>query len=440
MDTDIDQIYDFVKYRFKTLAFQSWISEFDIRLLSGPSDEGTLQRLIGQGYTRAKAMEIAMRQDKNLANSNLLLERMHNDANPAFRQKVEAMYLWINAFYKNKDVPFLQKTAKQFIKLNDNYMKAGNGSRYGIALYGLLSEIGAVEDADAVLNKTISDAERYLVDTAYNSDMYVAKRAKTSLKEILMVGYYIKYQQTKLTDSARALTYLAKAALYSPLNFDEKSNVISGDRAVFLSCDIRSNASYRKEYIQKLFAGGGTEEAMKLFASNITEDLGSLGEMQKIYKQYFPDKIFGDFVKDKIIVNWTDAPAFAAKDVNGKAYKLSDYKGKWLLLDFWGTWWPPCRAEMPEIEKFNQALSAGKHPGIVMLGMADDDEKALNRYLKDYKPTLTSVLAEEVAYKYGINAFPTKCIIAPNGKMIKLTYGVDWVDVVTKLNELYAAN
>jgi thiol-disulfide isomerase/thioredoxin len=49
------------------------------------------------------------------------------------------------------------------------------------------------------------------------------------------------------------------------------------------------------------------------------------------------------------------APALTLKDLRGRGFRLSDYKGKILLLNFWATWCPPCRAEMPELVKMQRA-------------------------------------------------------------------------------------
>jgi thiol-disulfide isomerase/thioredoxin len=48
------------------------------------------------------------------------------------------------------------------------------------------------------------------------------------------------------------------------------------------------------------------------------------------------------------------APQFALKDLNGRIVRLSDYKGKVVLINFWATWCPPCRAEMPDLVRFQR--------------------------------------------------------------------------------------
>ena len=52
------------------------------------------------------------------------------------------------------------------------------------------------------------------------------------------------------------------------------------------------------------------------------------------------------------------APALVLKDVRGRALRLSDYKGKVVLLNFWATWCPPCRAEMPDLIKMQRVYQS----------------------------------------------------------------------------------
>jgi cytochrome c biogenesis protein CcmG/thiol:disulfide interchange protein DsbE len=63
------------------------------------------------------------------------------------------------------------------------------------------------------------------------------------------------------------------------------------------------------------------------------------------------------------------APDFVLKDLQGKDLKLADYKGKVLVLNFWATWCPPCRAEIPD---FVEAYAANKDKGLEILGVSVD--------------------------------------------------------------------
>jgi len=63
------------------------------------------------------------------------------------------------------------------------------------------------------------------------------------------------------------------------------------------------------------------------------------------------------------------APDFVLKDLQGKDVKLADYKGKVLILNFWATWCPPCRAEIPD---FVESYAANKNKGLEILGLSVD--------------------------------------------------------------------
>lgn len=76
------------------------------------------------------------------------------------------------------------------------------------------------------------------------------------------------------------------------------------------------------------------------------------------------------------------APAFTAKDINGKEISLSDYQGKVMLLDFWASWCVPCREEFPFLVKFYRDHQ--KEDFTVLAVNIDDREENMRRFLADY--------------------------------------------------------
>lgn len=118
-----------------------------------------------------------------------------------------------------------------------------------------------------------------------------------------------------------------------------------------------------------------------------------------------------------------DAPHFELKDNNGKVVSLSDFEGKIIVLDFWGTWCPPCLNEIPKLKSFYEK----NKKDIVLIGIACNEEKDVwNAAIKNYGlewPQLINSDKNDIAVMYGINTYPTKIVIDRNLKVVKRFVG-----------------
>src|SRR5581483_6919273 len=105
-------------------------------------------------------------------------------------------------------------------------------------------------------------------------------------------------------------------------------------------------------------------------------------------------------------------------DIDGKTVKLSDYKGKVVLLDFWATWCPPCRKEIPG---FIELYNAYKSRGFVVVGISMDDEPAaVKPYVQQIKmnyPVLLGAGRDDLTAAYGELPLPTSFVIARDGRV-----------------------
>ncbi|MFA5388562.1 MAG: TlpA disulfide reductase family protein [Candidatus Omnitrophota bacterium] len=127
------------------------------------------------------------------------------------------------------------------------------------------------------------------------------------------------------------------------------------------------------------------------------------------------------------------APEFSLKDINGKQVSLSDFKGKVLIIDFWATWCPPCKQEVPHfIELYDQY----KDKGLEIIGIALDwqGEKVVPKFVSEYKINYPVVLGnDEVSGLYGgIAAIPTTFLVDREGNIIKKYIGYNAKEVFEK--------
>ena len=118
------------------------------------------------------------------------------------------------------------------------------------------------------------------------------------------------------------------------------------------------------------------------------------------------------------------APAFAVKTLRGKSVSLAKFKGKIVLLDFGAVDCPPCRIEMPELEKFHKKY-AGK--GVVVLGLMEMNPKPgeVRKLFKKVGVTYPVAIdsGEKIGKRYGLEAHPTTVLIDRSGKVVKAESG-----------------
>ena len=121
------------------------------------------------------------------------------------------------------------------------------------------------------------------------------------------------------------------------------------------------------------------------------------------------------------------AKDFQLKTLDGKTVRLSDLKGKKVLLNFWATWCPPCREEMPELQKYYEELAEKNN--VVFLGVNITDQefgtKSVREFVDYYGLTFPILLDEtgDVSIDYEILSIPTTFIINEQGLIVKQING-----------------
>lgn len=122
---------------------------------------------------------------------------------------------------------------------------------------------------------------------------------------------------------------------------------------------------------------------------------------------------------------YPDAPDFELKDLEGNLVKLSDYRGKVVIIDFWATWCPPCRKGIPEFIALQSEYGEDK---LVILGVSVDqgDLSVVPEFAKNYGINYPVLYAnEDIQRKYGpIRSIPTAFIVDTTGKVRDLAVGL----------------
>jgi len=112
-------------------------------------------------------------------------------------------------------------------------------------------------------------------------------------------------------------------------------------------------------------------------------------------------------------------PDFSAKDISGRTVKLSELKGKVVLLDFWATWCPPCRVEVPHLLELQRKF---KGPDFVLISISlDRDLQAARQFVKDKAMDWVHIIdleaSQALATLYQVEYIPSTFIIGRKGKI-----------------------
>jgi peroxiredoxin len=113
------------------------------------------------------------------------------------------------------------------------------------------------------------------------------------------------------------------------------------------------------------------------------------------------------------------SPAFSLKNLAGETVKLSDLKGKIVLVDYWATWCAPCVATMPEMQKLHEKYAA---KGLTVLGVSIDEEgeKKVKPFIAKRKFSYPILLDDQNIWKgYNIKAIPALFLVDRDGQIVK---------------------
>ena len=281
------------------------------------------------------------------------------------------------------------------------------------------------------------------VGPALASVLLMAGSAQTSVKGFLLIGVYTLgfilpflaagIFTAKLLDlfqrHRNVVKYTVKAGgvlmiLMGLLMFTGKMNDITG----YLSA-VQGNTE-QESTVEEEISGengdtsedteGGAESRTENSGTEDTEAEGSSTEGSAPGSQSSDEEQASDDQEK------TAAYEFELTDQYGETHSLSDYKGKVIFLNFWGTWCPPCRAEMPDIQKLYEEYAVqGEDAEVVILGAAapgmgqEGSEEEIAQFMKENGytyPVLMDTDWEMFAW-YGITSFPTTFMIDKDGNI-----------------------
>lgn len=258
---------------------------------------------------------------------------------------------------------------------------------------------------------TIVSADKQLANAVVTAGP--AQQDWAAFDGALKTLYPVAGQLNEMYDASRkANGGKADSATEAKVSAGFKALDVKGDSIVKHYLTTKPNTVLEAYLVGRFHSGPGRDKEAK-------EWYDKMGPVAKA-------SLFGENIQSFLAVaaktaEGKTAPAFSMKDINGKMVSLADFKGKYVLIDFWASWCGPCRAENPNVVK---AFEAYKAKGFTILGVSLDDnaEKWKAAIDKDHLTwTHVSDLSgwkNPVAKLYGVSAVPTNFLVDPSGKII----------------------
>lgn len=144
--------------------------------------------------------------------------------------------------------------------------------------------------------------------------------------------------------------------------------------------------------------------------------------------------------QQKPAVEGNQAPDFTLNTLNGELVKLSDLKGQVVIVNFWATWCPPCREEIPSMMRLNAAM-AGKPFRMLCVSIDEGGKLAVEEFFRKSGFSLPVLMDADkrVGKLYGITGVPETFVIDRRGVILKKVVGaMEWdrPDVIAFLNDV----
>jgi len=374
--------------------------------------------------------------DENLKKENSfqrkILDSLLSDANKEISVSVLPISFLVKADDKIKYPAELIKLTESYRKtvLQESLLDKNNAELYGLILYQMLAKTnGNLPEADSLINKIINN-----LSLAYEKQKPKSNENKRAwLRYLLSYSHYLlAVKSEKENNLAQARSHYKSAYEFSPDEKDKNSSNAYFYEMNFLSPE-NPISDFSRYYLQIIKQNGEKEEALKIMCSMAVADPEFIPELREYFERNSKsNSSFAEFWNKELNSRIDTAPPINLVKLDGSRFTSNDYLGKWILIDFWGTWCTPCIKEMPKLQSFwNDASKLYNNEFVLLTVACRNTESEVKSFMLKNEYSFPAALAgDKIEKDYGIKSYPSKILITPQGKYLRIPWNEKWVDSI----------
>ncbi len=356
-----------------------------------------------------------------------IIARAMADTNTWLKQKLLPLHLLAQADQPVQNTATVIEAANRYIDLikESSSVYENKTIRYALSLYTRMLPHATMQAAADSLYTAIYCFLRDHQIIANENSTRDELTERAWLRYLFAATNFLRAQQT--TDIAEKETLLRNAFTYSPdqLDLRNKAGYFYDQFFIFP----KPKESFKEEYIGLIMNSSKSKDSILLAIQQmaLAEPIYKK-QLSDFYHSVYPTGDFNTYWYNLINSSGKAAPVIHLKDLNGQFVSTETMQKKWILVDFWGTWCIPCKAEHAALQRFYDTLIKANSDKISFLTIAcRDTEEAVSTYLKATKYSFPVLMSDTfIEKKFNVQGYPTKALITPNNNYVIIPYNSDW--------------
>ncbi|SDR95118.1 Thiol-disulfide isomerase or thioredoxin [Polaribacter sp. KT25b] len=365
-------------------------------------------------------------RNKGKGNETVFLNELYKKDKISIKKIIEPIYLWNKSFKINR-------SDKADSLLKTYYAKLSDSTNYNskIELYGLLivkefedKEIGSSKLKDKILSKIVLNLSlNPLINNPAKGNRRI-KEERAYYRFLLAYNYNLLFEKNKTEESIK------NASKYSPDQTDLQNKSGYFYDAYLLVNDLK-NINYKKKYINFLSKNGKQEIALDMLLEEtyIQATNENLKNLKGFYNQIVKNKTFKTIWSNYLNSKMLEVPKIKV-EFKEEILDLSKKRDSWVYIDIWGTWCAPCIKELPEFDKVAKEYNKKLDSKIKFYSFSYNSKKLEEFMNKNNYTFPVSEINKQITQLFKVSAYPTKILISPDNKYLKIPFGVNWKEFI----------